>query len=49
MLNEILIGGGIATVSGVIGFFISKKLISSNFEIYTDQAKAKAKVIESEA
>ncbi len=49
MLNEILIGGGIATVSGVLGFFISKKLISSNFDIYTDQAKAKASVIENEA
>jgi ribonuclease Y len=49
MLNEILIGGGIATVSGVVGFFISKKLISSNFDIYTDQAKAKASAIESEA
>lgn len=49
MLNEILIGGGIATVSGVVGFFVSKKLISSNFDIYTDQAKAKASAIESEA
>jgi len=49
MLNEILIGGSIATVSGVVGFFISKKLTSANFDIYTDQAKAKASVIESEA
>ncbi len=49
MLNEILLGGGIATVSGVIGFFISKKLTSANFEVYTDQAKAKAKAIENEA
>ena len=49
MLNEILIGGGIATVGGVVGFFISKKLISSNFNIYTDQAKAKASAIENEA
>jgi len=49
MLNEILIGGGIATVSGIVGFFISKKLISSNFNIYTDQAKAKASAIENEA
>jgi ribonuclease Y len=49
MLNEVLIGGGIATISGVVGFFISKKLISSNFEIYTDQAKAKASAIENEA
>lgn len=49
MLNEVLIGGGIATVSGVVGFFISKKLIISNFDIYTDQAKAKASAIENEA
>ena len=49
MFNEILIGGSIATVSGVVGFFISKKLISLNFNIYTDQAKAKAIAIEHEA
>ena len=49
MFNEILLGGGIATVSGVIGFFISKKITSANFEVYTDQAKAKAKAIENEA
>jgi len=49
MLNMVLLGGGIATVSGVIGFFISKKLTSANFEVYTDQAKAKAKAIENEA
>ena len=49
MLNEVLIGGGIATVSGVVGFFISKKLIISSFDIYTDQAKAKASAIENEA
>ena len=49
MLNMVLLGAGIATVSGVIGFFISKKLTSANFEVYTDQAKAKAKAIENEA
>lgn len=49
MLNEILLGGGIATVSGVIGFFISKRLTGANFDIYTDQAKAKANAIENEA
>ena len=49
MLNEVLIGGGIATVSGVVGFLISKKLIISSFDIYTDQAKAKASAIENEA
>ena len=49
MLNEILLGGSIATVSGLVGFFISKKITSANFEIYTDQAKAKASAIENEA
>jgi ribonuclease Y len=49
MLNEILLGGGIATFSGIAGFFISKKITSANFDIYTQQAKAKANAIESEA
>jgi len=49
MFNEILLGGGTAIVSGVIGFFISKKLTSANFEVYTQQAKAKAKAMESES
>ncbi len=49
MLNEILLGGGIATVSGVAGFFISKKNTGANFDIYLQQARAKAKAIESEA
>jgi len=49
MLNEILLGGGTAIVSGVVGFFISKKLTSANFEVYTEQAKAKANVMENEA
>jgi len=49
MLNEILLGGSIATVSGLVGFLISKKITSANFDIYTQQAKAKAKAIENEA
>jgi len=49
MLNEILLGGGIATVSGVVGFFISKKITSANFDIYIQQARAKANAIENEA
>ncbi|SFV65829.1 FIG002344: Hydrolase (HAD superfamily) [hydrothermal vent metagenome] len=49
MLNEILLGGGIATVSGVVGFFISKKITGANFDIYVQQAQAKAKAIENEA
>ncbi|MDF1879441.1 ribonuclease Y [Sulfurimonas sp. SAG-AH-194-C20] len=49
MLNEILLGGGTAIVSGVVGFYISKKLTSANFDIYKQQAVAKANVIENEA
>ena len=49
MLSEILLGGGVATVSGFIGFFISKKITNANFDTYTDLAKAKASAIENEA
>ncbi len=49
MLTDILLGGSIAAVSGVIGFFISKKITNANFDVYIDQAKAKASVIENEA
>jgi len=36
-------------LSGVIGFVISKKISSANFDVYVVQAKAKAKAIENEA
>ena len=49
MVNEILLGGAIATLSGLVGFLISKKLSSAHFSVYTDQAKAKASAIEKEA
>lgn len=49
MLNELLIGSGIAAVSGVVGFLVSKKISSANSELYLAQAKAKASVIEAEA
>ena len=49
MLNEILIGGTIATISGLSGFLISRKISSANFDIYVEHAKAKAKAIENEA
>jgi len=44
-----LLGGGVAVVSGAVGFYISKRLSSANFDIYVVQAKAKAKAIENEA
>ena len=49
MLTDILQGSSIAVISGFVGFLISKKITSANFNIYIDQAKAKASVIESEA
>ncbi len=49
MIDQILLGGGIATVSGVIGFLISKKLSSAQFDVFVEQAKAKARAIDSEA
>jgi len=49
MLNEILLGGITATVSGLAGFFISKKMTSAQFEIFVEKAKAKASAIENEA
>ena len=49
MLNELLVGGGVATLSGVVGFLISKKITAANFDLYLEQAKAKAKAIENEA
>lgn len=49
MLNEILTGGAIATVSGLVGFFISKKITNANFDIYVEKAKAQAAAIENEA
>jgi len=49
MINEVLAGSGIATISGLVGFFISKKITNANFDTYTNHAKAKASAIENEA
>jgi len=49
MLTEVLLGGFISTVSGVAGFFISKKITNANFDVYVEKAKAKATAIENEA
>ena len=38
MLNEILLGGSIATVSGLVGFFISKKLTSANSAVRSEHS-----------
>lgn len=49
MLSEILMGGSVAAVSGLLGFVISKKITNANFDIYVEKAKAKAGAIENEA
>ncbi len=49
MLTELIIGGAAATVSGAAAFFITRKLDASKYDIYVEQAKAKAKAIEHEA
>lgn len=49
MLNEILVGSTVATISGFIGFFISKKITNANFDVYVEKAKAQAGAIENEA
>ncbi len=49
MLTEIFIGGAAATVSGVAAFFITRKIDASKYDIYVEQARAKAKAIEHEA
>ncbi|WP_201352979.1 ribonuclease Y [Hydrogenimonas urashimensis] len=49
MLTELIIGGAAATVSGVAAFFITKKIDASKYDIFVEQAKAKAKAIEHEA
>lgn len=49
MLNELLVGGAVALISGLVGFLISKKITASHFDLYLEQAKAKSKAIENEA
>ncbi|RUM45731.1 MAG: ribonuclease Y [Hydrogenimonas sp.] len=49
MLTEFIIGGAAATISGVAAFLITKKIDASKYDIYVEQAKAKAKAIEHEA
>lgn len=39
----------VATVSATVSYFVTKKFNSTKFDIYMEQAKAKAKVIEHEA
>lgn len=49
MLIEGLVGSSIAAISGFVGFAISKRVTSVNFDIYVEKAKAQAGAIENEA
>ncbi|OQX74033.1 MAG: ribonuclease Y [Campylobacteraceae bacterium 4484_4] len=49
MITEILLAGGGVLGGSLLSFFAAKKIHQANSEIYIEQAKAKAKVIEHEA
>ncbi|SFV75785.1 FIG002344: Hydrolase (HAD superfamily) [hydrothermal vent metagenome] len=49
MLYEVLLYSSLSVTSGLIGFFVSKKITKNSFSVYEESAKAKATVIESEA
>ena len=49
MLESLLVGGAVAIISWLVGFLISKKITAGQFDLYLEQAKAKAKAIENEA
>jgi len=48
-MEIIIVSIVVAVISSAISFFVANKLNSAKFDIYTEQAKAKAKVIEHEA
>ncbi|MCK5110220.1 MAG: ribonuclease Y [Arcobacteraceae bacterium] len=49
-MEQLLItAGAVGVISSLITFLIARKINSANFNIYVEQAKAKAKVIEHEA
>ena len=49
MIIELFQMGGSAVVGGVVTFFAAKKIHNANTDIYIEQSKAKANVIEREA
>ena len=48
-MEETIGGLIVAAISGIVGFLVAKKIHNASFDIYLEQAKAKAKVIELEA
>jgi ribonuclease Y len=49
MWIELVVGSSAAVVGAAAGFFIAKKVGKNKFELYEEQARAKAKAIEHEA
>ena len=49
MVLELTIAGGAALISGATGYLVAKKINDANYNIFLEQAKAKAKAIEYEA
>jgi len=49
MLTTVLTATAAAASSGLIGFFVAKKLDSAKYQIYIEQSKSKARAIEHEA
>jgi ribonucrease Y len=49
MLTTLLIVTAAAIISGLVGFFVAKKLDSAKYQIYIEQSKSKARAIEHEA
>lgn len=49
MVLELSIAGGAAFISGAASYFVAKKINDANYNIFLEQAKAKAKAIEHEA
>lgn len=49
MLIELVTGGSAIVVSGTVGYILAKKSEQDKYNIYVEQAKAKAKAIENEA
>jgi len=49
MLTTLLMAMAAAASSGLIGFFVAKKIDSTKYQIYIEQSKSKARAIEHEA
>ncbi len=49
MTNELISGGVIAAISGILGYLVARKLHTMHLDVYVEQAKAKARTIEKEA